>query len=145
MLLPAAPAAAVTVTVMVELAPTPIVPAVRLQVTSAAALVQVQFVPLAETRVRPAGSCSFTCALALAAAPELVTVRVYADVAPTFSAGVGADLVRPSTAAALALLNWQAMESPKAIAGIAKELLATPVGSAVVEPLAVLVQVRLGL
>ena len=51
----------------------------------------------------------------------------------------------PSTAAALALLNWQAMESPKAIAGMAYELVATFVGSVVTEPLAVLVQVRLGL
>ena len=76
MAVPAAAAAALTVTVIVELPPTAIEPPEKLQVTREAALAQVQFVPLAETNVSPAGSWSFTCALTVAAAPELVTVRV---------------------------------------------------------------------
>src|ERR1700722_13608038 len=75
-LAPAAAALAVTVTVIVALPEGAMEPPEKLQVSRAPASLQLQLVPVAETKVRFAGSRSFTCALLAARAPELVTVSV---------------------------------------------------------------------
>ena len=58
--LPPAATGSVTVTTMVEVPPTAMVPPAKVHVISDEAVVQVQFVPVADTNVRLEGSWSLT-------------------------------------------------------------------------------------
>ena len=64
--------------------------------------------------------------------PELVTVSVYTELVPTFSPGLGADLVMDRTGGTMVLVNVQAITSPKAMVGNTYDVVATAMGNAVV-------------